>query len=87
MHDEKDRHNNIIYLTDDVERDEYAPHRLRAHLTFVDARVSFLRPFDVQRPLVRVRPVVDGLKPLVAGVRVGAHRQYVYVSVPDPRDL
>jgi len=41
-------------LTDDVQRDEYAPHRLRAHLALINPCVSLLSPFDVQRPLVRV---------------------------------
>lgn len=74
-------------LTDDVQRDEYAPHRLRAHLALVNSRVSLLSPFDVQRPLVRVRPVVNGLEPLVTGVSVCAHCKYVYVPVPYPRYL
>jgi len=79
--------NKYDILTDNVQRDEYASDRLCANLTLVNSRVSFLCPFDVQRPLVRVRPVMDGLKPLVAGVRVRAHRQYVYVPVPYPGHL
>jgi len=83
----KQKRSHHTILTDDVQRDEYAPDRLRAHLALVNSRVSLLSPFDVQCPLVRVRLVVDGLKSLVAGVRVRADRQYVYVSVPYPRHL
>lgn len=77
----------ICTLTDDVQRDEYAPHWLCAHLALVYAGISFLRPFDVQRPLIRVRLVVDGLETLIAGVRVRAYSQYMNVPVSYPRHL
>lgn len=72
-----------VSLTHNVKIDGVAAHRLSANLALVDAGVSLLCPFDLQRPLVGLRMVI-GLETLVARVRVAAHCEDVQVSVPDP---
>jgi len=59
---------------------------LRADLTLVDARVPFLCPFDLQRPLFVVSVMIR-LKALIAGVGVPSHCEDVDVSVSYPRNL
>lgn len=57
-----------------------------AHLTLVHAGVSPLGIPHLERPVLRLRGV-DGLKPLVTGVRVPADSEEVDVPVPHPGDL
>ena len=59
---------------------------MRADLTLVDARVPFLCPLDLQRPLFVVSVMIR-LKALIAGVGVPSHCEDVNVSVSDPRNL
>lgn len=59
---------------------------MRADLTLVDARVPFLCPLDLQRPLFVVSVMIR-LKALIAGVGVPSHCEDVDVSVSDPRNL
>jgi hypothetical protein len=73
----------FLELTHNIERDKVAAVRLRADLTLVVAGVPLLGPLDLQRPLL-ILTLMDRLKPLVTGVRIAAHGQYVDVSVPDP---
>lgn len=63
-----------------------APDRLSADLAFVNARIPFLGPFDLQDPLVRLRMII-WLEALVARVRVQTYGQYVDVPVSYPGDL
>jgi len=56
---------------------------LRADLTLVDARVPFLCPLDLQRPLFVVSVMIR-LKALIAGVGIPSHCEDVDISVSDP---
>uniref|UniRef100_A0A1B6DWP6 Uncharacterized protein n=1 Tax=Clastoptera arizonana TaxID=38151 RepID=A0A1B6DWP6_9HEMI len=59
--------------------------RRGADLTLVHSRVLPLRITYPEGPVLSVRGV-DGLKPLVTGVRVTPHCQEVDVTMSDPRD-
>lgn len=76
----------LSLLTHNFQVDKVAHHRLRGHLTFVQALISLLDPLDLQGPVPRVL-VVRRLKPLVGSVRVGAHCEDVDVPVAYPGDL
>jgi len=73
-------------LTHNIQAYEIAAHRLRGYLALVHPGVPLLSPLYLQGPVLGVL-VMGGLEPLVGGVGVRAHRQYVDVAVPNPGHL